>query len=199
LSASVQIYLIRHGQTAWSLTGQHTGRTDLALTAQGEAEARALAAPLKDLQFGVVLSSPALRAQRTCELAGLASGRELDADLREWDYGDYEGRTSAEIERERPDWSLWRDGCPNGESPVQVAARADRLLVRLGAMQGRVALFSHGHFSAAVAVRWIRLPVVNGEHFPLRPVGIGILGSPASHPQVPAVLTWNGDALASRP
>jgi broad specificity phosphatase PhoE len=191
LSAALQLYLIRHGQTAWSLTGQHTGCTDLSLTEQGEAEARELAPRLQNIHFTRVLSSPALRAQRTCTLAGLASGCEIDNDLREWNYGDYEGRRTIDIRRDRPDWSLWRDGCPNGDTPEQVATRADRLLVRLGAMTGNVVLFLHGHIGAALAARWIQLPVVNGEHFPLRPAAIGILGSVPDHPQVPTILMWN--------
>jgi broad specificity phosphatase PhoE len=188
---ALQLFLIRHGQTAWSLTGQHTGYTDLALTEQGEAEARELAPRLQNIQFSRVLSSPALRAQRTCSLAGLGSGREIDNDLREWNYGDYEGRRSIDILRDRPDWNLWRDGCPNGDTPAQVAARADQLLERLGATDGNIAMFTHGHFGAALAVRWIRLPMINGEHFPLRPAAISILGSVPDHPQVPAILMWN--------
>jgi broad specificity phosphatase PhoE len=188
---ALQLYLIRHGQTAWSLTGQHTGCTDLALTEQGESEARGLAPRLQKIQFTRVLSSPAQRARRTCILAGLASGYEIDGELREWNYGDYEGRRSIDIEQDRPDWNLWRDGCPNGESPGQVAARADRLLDRLGAMDGDVALFLHGHFGAALAVRWIGLPIINGENFPLRPAAISILGPSQNHPQIRAILMWN--------
>jgi broad specificity phosphatase PhoE len=191
LSISLQLYLIRHGQTAWSLTGQHTGSTDLALTEQGEAEARALAPQLQKIQFSRVLSSPALRARRTCDLARLGSGCETDSDLREWNYGDYEGKRTDDIRRDRPDWNLWRDGCPNGDTAARVAARADRLLARCGAMSGNVALFLHGHFAAALAVRWILLPLINGEHFPLRPAAIGILGNLPIDPQVPAILMWN--------
>jgi broad specificity phosphatase PhoE len=187
----LQLYLIRHGQTAWSLSGQHTGRTDIALTEQGEADARALAPQLEHVHFGQVLSSPMLRARRTCELAGLGSDCEIDDDLQEWNYGDYEGRRSIDICRDRPDWNLWRDGCPNGESADQVAARADRLLARLGTMAGSVALFLHCHIGAALAVRWIGLPLIDGEHFPLHPARIGILGSEPAHPQVPAILRWN--------
>jgi broad specificity phosphatase PhoE len=188
---ALQLYLIRHGQTAWSLTGQHTGYTDLALTEQGESEARGLAPRLQGIQFTQVFSSPAQRAQRTCTLAGLASGCEIDVDLREWNYGDYEGRRSIDIQQDRPDWNLWRDGCPNGDSPEQVAARADRLLARLGAMDGNVALFLHGHFGAALAARWIRLPIITGESFPLRPAAISILGPLPNHPQIPAIVMWN--------
>lgn len=185
------LYLIRHGETAWSLTGQHTGLTDLALTAQGEAGARGLALRLQAIPFCRVLSSPALRARRTCELAGLASGCELDADLREWNYGDYEGRRTVDICQDRSDWNLWRHGCPNGDHPAQVAARADRVLAGLRESSGNVALFVHGQFGAALAVRWIGLPLVNGEHFPLRPASIGILGSEPGHDRVPAIMLWN--------
>ena len=187
----LQLYLIRHGQTAWSLTGQHTSFTDLALTGQGEAEARALAPRLRKIQFGRVLCSPTLRARRTCELAGLGSACEIDTDLQEWNYGDYESRRTIDIRRDRPDWILWRDGCPNGETPAQLAARADRLLARMRESDGDVALFLHGHFGAALAVRWIGLPLVNGEHFPLRPASIGILGSQPGHAPVAVIMLWN--------
>jgi broad specificity phosphatase PhoE len=187
----LQLYLIRHGQTAWSLTGQHTGRTDIALTEQGEADARALAPRLQHIEFSKVLTSPMLRARRTCELAGLGSGSEVDGDLQEWNYGAYEGKRSIDVYRERPDWNLWRDGCPDGESADQVAARIDRLLARLETVNGSVALFLHGHIGAALAVRWIGLPMINGEHFPLHPATICILGVEQPHPGVPVILTWN--------
>ena len=195
MSGLLQLYLIRHGQTAWSLTGQHTGCTDLALTAQGEVEARELAPRLQKVHFSRALSSPALRAQRTCELAGLGSACEIDTDLREWNYGDYEGMRSIDIRRDRPDWNLWRHGCPNGDTPAQVAARADRVLARLRVSDGDVALFLHGQFGAALAVRWIGLPLINGEHFPLRPAAIGILGSEPGHAPVPAIMLWNAAAI----
>lgn len=194
MSGVLQLYLIRHGQTAWSLTGQHTGCTDLALTAQGETEARELAPRLQKIHFSRVLSSPALRARRTCELAGLESACEIDTDLREWNYGDYEGRRSVDIRRDRPDWNLWRHGCPNGDTPAQVTARADRVLARLREASGDVALFLHGQFGAALAVRWIGLPLINGEHFPLRPAAIGILGSEPGHIRIPAIMLWNAES-----
>jgi broad specificity phosphatase PhoE len=187
----MQVYLIRHGQTAWSLTGQHTGRTDLALTEQGEAEARGLALRLRDVQFSRVLCSPALRARRTCELAGCGADTEVDADLKEWDYGEYEGRRSIDIRRDRPEWNLWRDGCPNGESAAQVAERADRLLVRIRPFAGSVALFLHGQFAAALAVRWIGLPLCSGAHFPLHTAAISILGSESGQVPVAAITLWN--------
>src|SRR5262249_3997239 len=140
------IYLARHGETAWSLSGQHTGRTDLPLTERGERNARALGERLRGLEFAKVLTSPLRRAVRTCELAGFGSTAEIASDLVEWDYGQYEGRRSAEIHAERRDWQLFRDGCPGGESPNQVGVRADRLVGRVRAIKGDVLVFSSGHF-----------------------------------------------------
>jgi broad specificity phosphatase PhoE len=155
------IYIARHGETAWSLTGQHTGLTDLPLTKAGEMNARRLAERLKGLTFTKVFTSPLQRAVRTCELAGFGAQAEIDPDLVEWNYGEYEGRTGAEIRKERPDWQLFRDGAPGGESPQQVEARADRIVARLRAIPGDVLLFSSGHFIRVLAVRWIgiELPV----------------------------------------
>src|SRR5262245_26729142 len=140
------IYLARHGETAWSLTGQHTGLTDLPLTASGENNARRLGERLCGVTFARVWSSPLRRARRTCELAGFGFVAETDLDLVEWDYGDYEGLRTNEIHEERPDWHLFRDGCPGGESPQQVAARADRVVNRIKSAAGDVLLFSSGHF-----------------------------------------------------
>ncbi len=156
-----------------------------------------MALRLRQVHFSQVLSSPMLRARRTCELAGLASDCKVDGDLQEWNYGDYEGRRSIDISRDRPGWDLWRDGCPNGETPDQVAARADRLLERLGTMTGNVALFLHGHIGAALAVRWIGLPMNNGEHFPLNPAAIGILGAVPNHEQIRGILMWNAAPLGT--
>jgi broad specificity phosphatase PhoE len=139
------VYLARHGETAWSLSGQHTGLTDLPLTDRGERNARRLAARLKGLSFNKVFSSPLQRAVRTCELAGFGAQSEVDRDLLEWNYGEYEGRRTAEIHAERPDWQLFRDGCPGGESPQQVGARADRVVKRTREIQGNVLIFSSGH------------------------------------------------------
>lgn len=191
MSEALRLYLVRHGQTAWSLAGKHTSSTDLALTEQGEIDARGLAPRLQAIQFTRVFSSPMLRARRTCELAGLESACEIDNDLHEWNYGAYEGRRSVEICKDRPDWNLWRDGCPDGESAAQVTARADQLLARLQLLSGSVALFLHGHIGAALAVRWLRLPLINGGHFPLHPTAICILGSEPAHPLLPAILAWN--------
>ena len=149
-----RVFLARHGETDWSKSGRHTGRTDLALSAQGELNARRLAGPLSGIGFARVLTSPMRRARRTCELAGLGAGAEVEPDLAEWDYGAYEGLTSAEILARRPGWRLFKEGCPGGESPARVEARADRLIARLRAMDGNVALFSHGHFGAGHSLDW---------------------------------------------
>jgi broad specificity phosphatase PhoE len=187
----LSLYLIRHGQTEWSLSGQHTGRTDIPLTARGEAEARALIPWLKQVQFGLVLTSPRQRARRTCELVGLSLVAEIEPDLAEWDYGDYEGKLSSEIRQERPGWNIFRDGCPHGEMPTDVSDRADRLIARLCAMNGNVALFSHGEFGLVLAARWIGLPVVEGQHFTLDTASLSILGYNPAHPEVRVIALWN--------
>jgi broad specificity phosphatase PhoE len=151
------VYVVRHGETAWSLTGQHTGLTDLPLTERGELNARRLGERLKGLTFARVFTSPLQRAARTCELAGFGDMAEVDRNLLEWDYGQYEGRRTVEIRAERPDWQLFRDGCPGGEMPAQVAARADRVVSNVRAVKGDVLLFSSGHFIRMLAARWIRL------------------------------------------
>lgn len=149
------VYIARHGETAWSLTGQHTGLTDLPLTAHGERNARSLAARLEGRSFSRVFTSPLRRAVRTCELAGFGPVAEIDRDLVEWNYGDYEGLRTAEILKKRPDWKLFRDGCPGGESPQQVSVRADRVVNRARQVEGDVLLFSSGHFIRMLAARWI--------------------------------------------
>jgi len=190
-SAPLRITLVRHGETEWSLSGRHTGRTDIALTARGEDGARALAPILARTAFARVLTSPRLRARRTCALAGLAAEAEVEPDLAEWDYGDYEGLRSAEILQRRPGWTIFGDGCPNGESPADVSARADRLLARLRGEGGEVALFSHGHFGRALAARWIEAPVAMAAHFALGVASLGVLGFEAGHSGTPAILRWN--------
>ncbi len=185
------LYLVRHGQTAWSLSGQHTGRTDIPLTAQGEAEARALAPWLAPVRFAHVLTSPRQRARRTCELAGLGAEAQVVPDLAEWDYGDYEGQVSADIDRARPGWNKFTDGCPGGEQPGDVAARADRLIAQLGTLAGTVALFSHGDFGVVLAARWIGLPVIEAEHFVLGTASLNILGYHPAHPEMRAIALWN--------
>jgi broad specificity phosphatase PhoE len=186
-----QLYLIRHGQTAWSRSGQHTGRTDIPLTEQGEQEARRLAGLLRAVSFDRVLSSPRQRAWQTCKLVGLAEAAELEPDLVEWDYGDYEAQRIADIRQLRPDWNLFQDGCPHGESPDQIAERADRLIARLGSLEGTIALFTHGHFGRALAARWIGLPVRQGQHFLLDTGSFSILGYNHQRAEEPVMVRWN--------
>lgn len=185
------IYLIRHGETEWSRSGQHTGRTDVPLNAIGEAKAQELGQSLRHIEFARVLSSPRQRAHRTCQLAGFGTHAEIDSDLAEWDYGDYEGKRSVEIRQMRPDWILFRDGCPNGESLAQVSARADRCLARLRSFSGNIAVFCHGHFGRVLAARWIGLPASAGQHFLLGTASYGILDF--EHQQIgePAIARWN--------
>ena len=185
------LYLVRHGETAWSLSGQHTGRIDIALTERGEDEARALAPAMAAIQFEHVLTSPAQRAKRTCELSGLGAFGKADPDLAEWDYGLYEGRCSSSIRVERPGWTLCRDGCPDGESAADVSARADRLITRLRALSGNVALFSHGQFGSSLAARWIGLAIIESQHLMLGTGSIGILGYNPAHPEVSVLARWN--------
>jgi len=191
----LNLYLIRHGETEWSLSGKHTGRTDIPLTARGEEGARNLAPHLQKVSFARVMSSPRNRAYRTCELAGLGVP-ELIPDLSEWDYGSYEGRRTAEILVDRPGWDLWKDGCPGGETPTDVARRADRFIAFLRTLHGNIALISHGHFSCALAARWIDLPIADGRHFVLDPASIGRLGYVPRHPETRAILLWNAPAAA---
>jgi broad specificity phosphatase PhoE len=192
----VSVYLIRHGETEWSLSGQHTGRTDIPLTARGEEEAKGLALRLHTTPFAQVWTSPRLRARRTCELAGLGPGAAIDPDLAEWDYGDYEGQRTVDIRKNRADWNIFRDGCPNGEMPEQVSVRADRLIARLRALDGNVALFSHGQFGSVLAARWIGLPPLEGEHFRLSPASVSIFGCDPHHPEVPVIALWNAGEKA---
>jgi broad specificity phosphatase PhoE len=170
------IYLARHGETAWSLSGQHTGLTDLPLTERGEREARALGERLRGLTLPKVFTSPLRRALRTCELAGFGAVAEVDRDLVEWDYGDYEGRTSAEIHAERPGWELFRDGAPGGETLEQIGARASRVVARARALDGDVLIFSSGHFLRVLAARWLELDPSAGRYFVLRTASLSALG-----------------------
>lgn len=183
-------YLARHGETAWTITGQHTGRTDLPLTQRGEANARRLGNRLAGLTFAKVFTSPLQRARKTCELAGFGAVAQIDADLVEWDYGDYEGRLTVDILKERPDWQLFRDGCPGGESPQQVAARADRVVSHLRAIAGDVLAFSSGHFLRVLATRWIGIEPVNGQSLMLGTASLSAIGyeNGVSHP---AIRMWN--------
>jgi broad specificity phosphatase PhoE len=170
------VYLARHGETAWTISRQHTGATDLPLTARGEAEAVRLAERLAGLTFATVFTSPLRRAVRTCELAGFGSVAEVETDLFEWNYGAYEGRTSADIRAERPDWQLFRDGCPGGESPDQVGARADRVIRRVRAIEGNVLLFSSGHVLRVFAARWLGLEPGAGRYFLLGTASLSAMG-----------------------
>ena len=190
MSPSPRLFLIRHGETEWSLSGRHTGSTDIALTAHGEEEARELAPLLSAVSFARALTSPRLRARQTAELAGLPAA-EIEPDLAEWNYGDYEGLRSAEISAQRPGWNIFRDGCPGGETPADVAARADRLVERLRGFHGDTALVSHGHFSRVLAMRWIGLPVAEGRHFATRTASLGILGYESGRLDAPAIALWN--------
>jgi broad specificity phosphatase PhoE len=184
------VYLARHGETAWTVTGQHTGRTDLPLTELGERNARRLRERLSGLRFAKVFTSPLQRAMRTCELAGFGSVAQLDRDLVEWDYGEYEGRLTVDILKERPDWQLFRDGCPGGESLQQVATRADRVVSRVREIGGDVLLFSSGHFLRMLATRWIGLEPINGRSLMLGTASLSTLGyeNSISHP---AIRLWN--------
>jgi len=190
-TAPLRIHLIRHGETEWSLSGQHTGSTDIPLTARGEGEARELAQRLQDVSFARVLSSPLLRARRTCELAIPDVAPEIEADLAEWDYGDYEGLQTPAILRSRPGWNLFLDGGLNGETSAQVSERADRLIARLRKMDGNVAVFSHGHFGRVLATRWIGLPLSKAGHFLLGTASVSIFGYDPHHPDVAVIERWN--------
>jgi broad specificity phosphatase PhoE len=184
------IYLARHGETAWSLSGQHTGRTDIPLTERGERNARRLGERLGGLTFVKVLTSPLQRARRTCELAGFGSSAEIDADLLEWDYGEYEGLTSAEIHAKRPDWNLFRDGCPGGETIDQISARADRVVPKLRALHGDVLLFSSGHFLRVFCARWLGLEPAAGRYFLLGTASLSALSYEHNESE-PAIRFWD--------
>ncbi len=187
----LRLYLIRHGETEWSRAGKHTSRTDIALTARGEDEARGLSARLHGIEFAHVFSSPRKRAQQTCELAVIHRAAELEPDLAEWDYGDYEGRTPAEIQAQRPAWNLFRDGALNGESPAQMGHRVDLLLSRLRTLEGNIALFTHGHLGRVLAARWIGLSVEQAQHLLLSTASVGILSYTHNHIDQPAIALWN--------
>lgn len=183
-------YLARHGETAWSITGQHTGRTDLPLTERGERNARRLGERLRGLKFAAVFTSPLQRAAHTCELADFGTQAEVDSALLEWDYGQYEGRRTADIHQERPDWQLFRDGCPGGESPDDVAARADQLISRIRAIDGDVLLFSSAHFLRVLAVRWIGLEPLAGKYFFLSTASLSALGYEHNR-TLPVIRLWD--------
>jgi broad specificity phosphatase PhoE len=196
LTALPIVYLARHGETAWSLTGQHTGLTDLPLTERGERNARALGERLRELTFARVFTSPLQRAARTCELAGFGGVAEKDPDLVEWNYGDYEGRRTAEILKDRPDWRLFFDGCPNGETPAQVAARADRVIARVRAVTGHTLIFSSGHILRMLAARWLGVEGAAGRFFKLNTASLSAL-SYEHNLSRPVVQLWNDDRQAN--
>jgi RpiB/LacA/LacB family sugar-phosphate isomerase len=189
--APLRIHFIRHGETEWTFTRQHTGCTDLPLTAQGEDEVREWGKRLCGIPFHHVLTSPLQRAHRTCDLVGLGKQAELEPDLVEWDYGDYEGKRSVDIRKERPDWNVFRDGCPNGESTEEISDRADRLIARLRTMTGNIALFSHGQFGGVLAARWIGLSILEAQHFPLGTASLSILATNPHNPGVSVIDLWN--------
>jgi broad specificity phosphatase PhoE len=184
------IYLARHGETVWSVSGQHTGVTDLPLTDRGERNAVRLGERLRGLVFTKVFTSPLRRAARTCELAGFGAVANVDRDLMEWNYGDYEGLRTVEIRAKRPDWHLFRDGCPNGESPVQIGARADRVVSRMRAIKGDVLLFSSGHFLRVFAARWLGLEPAAGKFLMLDTASLSALSYEHDLSQ-PAIRFWN--------
>ena len=184
------VYLARHGETTWSISGQHTGLTDLPLTDRGERNAVRLGDRLKGVSFSQVFTSPLQRATRTCELAGFKADAELDDDLVEWDYGDYEGKTTAEIRRERPGWEVFRDGCPGGESVADVAIRADRIVERLRDISGSVLLFSSNHFLRVLVTRWLGLEPAAGRFFMLGTAALSVLGYHRSIHE-PVIHRWN--------
>ena len=187
-----RLFLIRHGDTDWTDSHQHTGLTDLPLNASGEAHALTLQSRLKNESFTQVFTSPLIRAKRTCELAGLSGGSEVDSDLLEWDYGNYEGRKSVDIHLENPNWNLFQDGAPGGESPEQVAARANRFIAKARSVQesGDIAAFSSGHIIRMIAACWLGLPPLAAQHFYTSTASLGILGY--EHDRIhPVILLWN--------
>jgi broad specificity phosphatase PhoE len=189
----VNLFMIRHGETAWSLSGQHTGVTDLPLTDNGRRLAGRIRPVLARGKFALILVSPMQRARETCQLAGLGDAAVVDPDLAEWNYGEYEGLTPEQIHRVAPGWLLFRDGCPGGEAPAQVGARADRVIARVRAAGGDVVLFAHGHVLRVLAARWIDLPPSAGQHFLLDTGTLCVLGY---YQKIPAVRIWNGPLVS---
>jgi broad specificity phosphatase PhoE len=183
-----ELLLARHGETEWSLNGRHTGTTDLPLTENGRRRARNLAPRLAGREFALVLTSPLKRARDTCELAGLGEQAQVRDDLHEWNYGDYEGITTAQIHERDPGWSLWRDGCPNGEQPTDVGTRADRVIAEARAAAGDVIFFGHGHMLRVVGARWVNLPPADGG---LLGLGTGALCTLGYEHELPIILRWN--------
>jgi broad specificity phosphatase PhoE len=192
---SRRVFLIRHGETEWSLSGQHTGTTDIPLTENGRATARALAPILDRITFAAVVTSPLVRARQTCELVGLSARASVDRDLTEWNYGEYEGLTPQQIHATAPGWMLFKDGCPGGETPEDVRARVDRAIARARAAEGDVALFAHGHFFRVLAARWIGLPASAGAHFLLETGTVCVLTEYRGNP---AIKRWNAPVTVAK-
>jgi len=191
----LNVFAIRHGETEWSLSGQHTGTTDIPLTDNGRRLAERMRPALAREAFALVLCSPMQRSRETCALTGLGDKAVIDADLAEWNYGQYEGLTPRQIHERRPGWLIFRDGCPGGESPEQVGVRVDRVIERARAAQGDVALFAHGHVLRVLAARWIGQPAGSGQHFLLDTGTLCILGY---YHDIPAVKVWNGPLAGYR-
>ncbi|HXK24381.1 MAG TPA: histidine phosphatase family protein [Myxococcota bacterium] len=187
-AGAAEVFLIRHGETQWSLSGRHTGSTDIPLTEDGRKAAKELEPLLSGVDFSLVLASPLQRARETCELAGLGERVRVDPDLSEWNYGEYEGLTPEQIHRRAPGWMIFADGCPGGESPDEVGFRVDRLIEKVRANAGRAALFAHGHIFRVFAARWIGLPPTHGCHFLLDTSTLSVLGH---YRNAPAVKIWN--------
>ena len=194
-SAFPEIWLVRHGETEWSLSGRHTGRSDIPLTPNGEEAARKLAPRLEGRSFSAVWSSPSQRARNTCRLAGFDAGAAVKADLAEWDYGAYEGITTKEILAGRPGWQLFRDGCPNGEAAADVGARADNIVAQLREVDSPILIFSSSHFLRVLGARWLGLPPENGARFILDTASVSVLGYEHDRTE-PVIRRWNGGATA---
>jgi broad specificity phosphatase PhoE len=186
-----KLFLARHGDTAWTDSHQHTGRTDLPLNKRGEEHARQLGERLRGFSFAHVFTSPLLRASKTCELAGFGEGAEVDNDLLEWDYGRFEGQLTSDVAKEWPGWELYRDGCPGGESAEDVAMRADRFIARVRGIDGDVLAFSSGHIIRMIAARWHGLTPVAGRVFFCRPASVGVLGYEHESREQPVIRLWN--------
>ena len=189
-SAFPEIYLVRHGETEWSLCGKHTGRSDIPLTANGEAAARRVGSRLEGKSFDAVWSSPSQRARNTCELSGFGAAASVKDDLAEWDYGAYEGITTKEIHASRPGWQLFRDGCPNGEVAKDVGARADRIISELRQANAPILIFSSSHFLRVLGARWLGLPSTDGARFILDTASISVLGYEHDVAE-PVIRRWN--------
>jgi probable phosphoglycerate mutase len=194
--AAHEVFLVRHGETEWSLNGRHTGVSDIPLTENGRRVARQWQPYAAARKFALVLTSPLQRARETCALAGLAAQAQTEDDLREWDYGEYEGLTPQEIRARQPDWLIFRDGCPGGESPAQIGARVDRVIARVRAAAGDAVVFAHGHVLRVLAARWLGLAPSGGSHFLLETATLCVL---SGYHGVPAVRRWNAPLITRAP